>query len=248
MSLKVDKDNIFFLLPESRYAVSSRIDDYMDKDFTLHVRGKVINTNLTDREAFMIARNGMHSGISFFKDNLDRTVCIFTYWCENKNKENIVQQVFHPIDENDKDSFNDYTIIGDDTSKKLECYVNSKLVGTIDYSNNKKVLYENAFYWFGCGSMICEEQHRSIGEFEYENTFLLNKKISIEEVNDIITNYESKYTHIIFNDLRKINDDYKYKNNFAFFCDFKEYNRYKVWDLSFNGNYPQFYIEKNIYF
>jgi hypothetical protein len=41
MSLKVTKENIFFLLPESRYAVSERIDAYMEKDFTVYVKAKL---------------------------------------------------------------------------------------------------------------------------------------------------------------------------------------------------------------
>ena len=41
MSLRINKDNIVFVLPESRYAVSSRIDTWMDEDFTLHVTAKI---------------------------------------------------------------------------------------------------------------------------------------------------------------------------------------------------------------
>ncbi len=41
MSLKVDKDNIFFILPESRYSVSNRIDKWMEEDFSLHLSAKV---------------------------------------------------------------------------------------------------------------------------------------------------------------------------------------------------------------
>lgn len=248
MSLKVDKDNIFFLLPESRYSVSNRIDGYMEKNFTLHIDVKVDKKDLTENQVFAIARNGMHSGISFFKDQTDKVVVIFSYWFTEKNGNNIVKDILYTLQDDISNDFNKYTIIGDDTKRKMDFYINSNLIGSISYTDVKKVSYENAFYWFGCGSMICEEQHRSIGTFEYKNTFLLNTNISIEEVDDILDNYETKYSHAVFNGLRKINDNYKYKENFAFFCDFKEYNRYKVWDLSFNGNYPQFYIEKNIYF
>ena len=77
-----------------------------------------------------------------------------------------------------------------------------------------------------------------------------NKKIKTMGLKEKhqIENYEEKYTDIVFNDLRKLKNDYPLKEHFAFFSDFKHYNRYKVWDLSFNGNYPQFYIEHNIYF
>jgi hypothetical protein len=69
MSLKVTKENIFFLLPESRYAVSERIDGYMEKDFTVYVKAKLFPETLTQTESFLLARNGMHSGISAFKDS-----------------------------------------------------------------------------------------------------------------------------------------------------------------------------------
>jgi hypothetical protein len=96
--------------------------------------------------------------------------------------------------------------------------------------------------------MIGPEEHQAIGDFEFDMAFVLNKKLKIEEIQDFIDNYEKQYSHIVFNDLRKLNYDYPYRNNFAFLCDFNNYNRYKVWDVSFSGNYPQFYIEKNIYF
>ena len=133
-------------------------------------------------------------------------------------------------------------------SLNIKCYKNGKLVGIIEFEDGEKVKYENSFYWFGCGSMIGPEEHQHIGDFEFEMAFVLNKKLKIEEIQDFIDNYEKQYSHIVFNDLRKLNYDYPYRNNFAFLCDFNHYNRYKVWDVSFSGNYPQFYIEKNIYF
>ena len=69
MSLKVNRDNIFFILPESRYSVSNRIDRYMDEDFTFHISAKIIKESLGLKESFIFSRNGMHSGISAFKDD-----------------------------------------------------------------------------------------------------------------------------------------------------------------------------------
>ena len=55
MSLRVDKDNIYFVLPESRYSVSNRIDKYMEEDFTLFIKTKIITDNLeTEKEAFLM--------------------------------------------------------------------------------------------------------------------------------------------------------------------------------------------------
>lgn len=63
MSLKVNKDNIFFILPESRYAVSDRIDKFMEEDFTVHLTAKLFPEKLINKQAYMFARNGMHSQV-----------------------------------------------------------------------------------------------------------------------------------------------------------------------------------------
>ncbi len=144
--------------------------------------------------------------------------------------------------------FNDYVMICDETKKEIHCYFNDELVGTISYKNKEKQIYENTFYWFGCGSMMCPEEHRQIGDYDIELSFLLNKKIKIQEVSDISKNYTKSYTEEMFYGLRKLKEDFYLKDNFAFFCDFNQKTRYKIWDMTFSGNYPQIYIENNIYF
>jgi hypothetical protein len=248
MSLKVTKENIFFLLPESRYAVSERIDAYMEKDFTVYVKAKLFPETLTQTESFLLARNGMHTGISAFKDSDDNNNVMFTYWFKDADDVPSPKQIFYTLGDDILNEFNEYIMIGDDENETISCYINGKLIGEITYGDDRKQTYENSFYWFGCGSMIGPEEHRAFGDFEYKMAFVLNKKISLDDINDLTENYEEKYTDIVFNDLRKIKNSYPLRENFAFFCDFKHYNRYKVWDLSFSGNYPQFYIEHNIYF
>jgi hypothetical protein len=95
---------------------------------------------------------------------------------------------------------------------------------------------------------MCPEEHRHIGDFDYQLSFLLNKKIQISKINHIAKNYKKFYTIEIFDGVRKIKDDFELKDNFAFFCDFENYTKYKIWDMTFSGNYPQIYIEDNIYF
>jgi hypothetical protein len=254
MSLKVDTDNIFFLLPESRYAVSDRIDGWMEKDFTLYLRFKIFPEELEiDKEAFAFSRNGKHSGISVIRVDETKYIVNYTYWFvktnANGNYEYLCKQIYYELPINELNEFNEYIMICDSSDGgKIDCYFNKELIGTIKFEDYDRLPYEHAFYWFGCGSMICEEQHRYIGKFEYNTAFVLNTKLTLDELSDIVDNYETKYTSLIYNGLRVLNDDFKYKANFAFFCDFKQYNRYKIWDISFNGNYPQFYIENNIYF
>ena len=248
MSLKVTKENIFFLLPESRYAVSERIDGYMEKDFTLYVKAKLFPETLTEKESFMFSRNGLHTGISAFREHNGNSNIIFTYWFTDDDVVPKPKQIYYTLEENEVNEFNEYTMIGNHENEIITCYVNGNVVGEIHYDGDEKQKYENSFYWFGCGGMIGPEEHRACGDFEYKMSFVLNKEISLDTLNDLIENYEEKYTDIIFKDLRKLKNNYPLRENFAFFCDFKHYNRYKVWDISFSGNYPQFYIEHNIYF
>ena len=249
MSLRIDNENIFFLLPESRYAVSDRIDMWMEEDFVLHVTAKVNPDTLKDTQAWIIARNGMHSGINAFKDYHGRISIGFTYWFKQENGEPSVKQVFYTLEESELNEFNEFTMICDHhIDRKINCFINSKLVGTIYFDKDEKQSYEWAFFWFGCGSMIGPEEHRGYGDFEYKLAFCLNKYLNIVEVQDIIDNYYDRYSHEVFNGLRKVNHDYPLRKHFAFLCDFSHHNRYKVWDASFSGNYPQFYIEHNIYF
>ena len=249
MSLVVNKENIFFILPESRYAVSDRIDKWMEEDFTIHLTAKLFPETLENRQAYMFARNGMHSGISAFKDDFGNVNVVFTYWFKDENGEQRVKQIFYGLKDIELNEFNEYNMICDNfIERKIDCYFNNKLVGTIYFENDERQSYEAAFYWFGCGSMIGPEEHRGYGTFEYKLCFVLNKRLELLEVQDIVDNYKDKYSHIVFNDLRKLNYDYPLRKNFAFMCDFDHFNRYKVWDISFSGNYPQFYIEHNIYF
>jgi len=249
MSLKINKDNIFFILPESRYAVSDRIDGYMEEDFTLHITAKLVPDAITSNQSFIIARNGMHTGISVFKDDWGFYNIVFTYWFIDKDGNTKPKEIIRKLTDSEIETFNKYTMICDHyVERKIFCYFNGELIGSIDYEKDDKIPYKEAFYWFGCGSMIAPDEHKAIGEFEYELAFLLNKKLSIEETEDIINNYGTKYSHTVFNDLKKLNYDYPLRPHFAFLCDFNHYNRYKVWDISFSGNYPQFYIEHNIYF
>jgi hypothetical protein len=249
MSLKINKDNIFFILPEDRYSVSKRIDNHMFNDFTLHMKAKVNYNELqNDKDYFLFSRNGMHSGISIYKDVNSNIHAVFNWWIVNENGENEYKCVTRRIEEEYIHQFNEYTMICDDIEKEMCCYFNKELIGTISYKNCEKIKYENTFYWFGCGSMMCEPEHRRIGDFELDFVFLLDKNIGTDGVDDIIKNYKTSYTVEMFDGLRKLKDDFILKDNFAFFCDFENVTRYKVWDMTFSGNYPQIYIEDNIYF
>jgi len=254
MSLIVDKDNIFFILPEDRYSISSRTDGMMDKDFTLYAKFKIFPEELEiNKEAFAFSRNGMHSGISVTKVDENKCIINYSYWFVKTNTkgkyEYICKQIYYEFDINELNEFNEYVMICDNhDEKKIDCYFNKKLIGTIEFGDYDKLPYEQAFYWFGCGDMLSSIENRNIGKFEFDTAFVLNKAIDKIEVDDIIENYKKKYTYELFDGLRKLNFSYPLRKHFAFFCDFNQTTRYKVWDMTFSGNYPQIYIKNNIYF
>lgn len=261
MSLRINKDNIFFILTEDRYSVAKKIDTHMSKDFSFYVKAKVNSEFLeAGKEHFLFSRNGMHSGVSIYKSEDDKIHAVYQWWVKSDNSDKYeVKMVGQWIPDELANEYNEYIMICDnDDEKNIKCYFNNILVGEIDFKNGEKKGYEESFYWFGCGSMLAsEKEHMHIGDFDYELSFLINKKLELSEVNEISKNYES-YTFEMYNGLRRLKDDFYLNNdlndrrilkeNFAFFCDFNQYTRYKIWDMTFSGNYPQVYIEDNIYY
>lgn len=251
MSLKINKDNIFFILTENIYGLSDKIDECMDGDFTLYVKAKLFPETIKNKAAYILARNGMHAGVSTFKDPNDKIVIQFSYWFyETMDVEQttpIYKDVSVLLDEQNWNEYNDYTMICNDTKKTIDCYINKELVGLIYYPDMNKVSYKGAFYWFGCGNMISDDEHSSFGDFEYDLSFLSTKSLSIEDVVEISKNYNEELIEVA-DELKRINDKMQNKYSFSFFCNFLNHNRYKIWDLSFKGNNPQLYMKNNIYF
>jgi hypothetical protein len=251
MSLKINKDNIFFILTENRYGLSERIDSDMDGNFTLYTKTKLFPEAITDKASYIIARNGMHSGVAVFKDPNDKIVIQFSYWFYEESDTEMVNPIYKDVavllNEDIINEFNHYTMICNDDKKTIDCYINDELVGLIYYVDLKKASYVNTFYWFGCGNMISNDEHSSFGEFEYDLAFLSKQILDIDDVINISNNYNENLIEFV-GDLKILNKQFQNKFNFSFFCNFKVLNRYKIWDLSFNGNNPQLYMENNIYF
>jgi hypothetical protein len=251
MSLKINKDNIFFILTENRYGLSDPIDTDMDNDFTLYTKTKLFPESITNKAAYIIARNGMHSGIAVFKDPEDKIVVQFSYWFYEPSDVDKINPIYKDVavllDDTLISEFNHYTMICNDNKKTIDCYINDELVGLIYYLDLDKASYKNTFYWFGCGNMISNDEHSSFGEFEYDLAFLSTNILNINEVIDISNNYNKNIIELV-GDLNILDETIQQKHPFSFFCNFKALNRYKIWDLSFKGNNPQLYMENNIYF
>ena len=263
MSLITNRQNIYIMNPINKYADdAANWSDFMEEDFTIYLRSKVLLDNLEpEKRAFMFARNGKHAGISSYKDGSDNLHMSFTYWFwETKMRTGadgtiyydeptpIQKTVTHCFLPELKYKYNDYIIKCSHKERKMWFYINDELIGEIDYTGLDKCSYKEAYMWFGCGNMVTEnEDHRNVGEYEYDLFFCLNKNINVEEVYNLKNNYKTKYIKNYL-DLHILNDEVPYKNNIFFFLDFNKKTRYKLWNLAFNGHYPNFYIENNTIF
>jgi len=250
MSLRIHKDEAYLILSQNRYSLSERIDTSMDGDFTLNVRAKAFLETIDNKHSYIIARNGLHSGISLYRINENHYNLSFNYWFYNKsdtNKETpIYKQISHQILSDEIIEYNDYTMICE--NNKIDCYFNEQLVGTIDFSDLDKISYSNSFFWFSCADMIGSEEHRCSGDFEYEFSFLTTRALKIDEVMHIAKNHKTHYTVVYCDELLKIKDDCSIKSSLIFMIDFNNKNIYKIWNMAFNGSFPQLYLENNIYF
>lgn len=245
MSLKINKDNIYVIVPLADESKS--MDNFMEENFTIFVRVKLFKDDLPiNEESFFFSRNGKHSGISTRKIN-DKLIISFSYWFSSENDKNIYKNVVYELPTEIENEFNDYLMICDHKINEIYCYVNGKNIGTISYNGLIKENYSKSFVWFGCGSMIVEKIHKGIGNFEYSLSFALSDKISVDSVNNIKSDYK-EFINTSFADLPILSDEMYFKDKMFFFLDFNHKTKYKIWNFIFNGVYPQLYIENNIYF
>ena len=248
MSLITNKDNIYVIVP---YGTGVEpITNFMEESFVIFVRGKINSTELPiNEDSFMISRHGKHSGISVRKmENGDLNVA-FSYWfaSDDGEEKNIYKNTVFTLPNDLKTEYNDYVMQCDHERKKIFCYVNKNHVGTITYGGLIKEDYTKSFIWFGCGSMIVDLKYRGIGSFEFDEAFAISENVNIEKLYEIKDNHKN-YTTLLSNGLPILSNDMELKDKMLFYLDFKNRSKYKLWNLVFNGIYPQFYIENNIYF
>ena len=247
MSLITDKNNIFLVSPETQHHTSKNFSSFMEEDFTIFIRARIVSEdfNVGD-QGFLISRNGKHAGISVIKSESCFHIK-FGYWFSNENDDNIYELLNYDLSVESAIEFNDYKMICNHTEKTIDCYINDILIGSIDYKGNIKHSYSDSFMWFGCGSMIIDSDYRDIGYFEYSLFFCLDKSLSGNEINELKNTYKNKI-ELLYGGLPILDNNIPNRNNILFFLDFENKTKYKLWNLVFNGLYPQLYIENNIYF
>lgn len=248
MSLNINKENLYLVLPSNVSFKESNIGDSMENDFTLFARVKINKETVTEKESFILSRSGMHSGISVFKNEIGKVFLQYTYWFKNEEDDtNYIKQVNTELSDLLLEDYINVYMINNEEKSKIACYLNGDIVGSIVYPGLKKVSYVDAPYWIGCGSMFTEGDN-GIGDFEYDVIFSIKKRLSNLDIDDMLQNYYTEYSDTVFETYKVFKKSWELSNSFAFFCDFKIANRYKIWNYSFNGSYPQIYIEGNVYY
>jgi hypothetical protein len=250
MSLITNKDNIYLFVDNKKYQYQSVKDlfGFMDKNFTLYFRIKVIKELLTDDLSYAFSRNGKHSGLSFRK-HYDKVMVVFNYWFIDENGKDVYYEKNFELNDEIELEFNDYAMICDDENKTIKCYVNHTNVGTIEYDGLEKEKYNTSFIWIGCGNLLTDqEEHKHIGNFIFDMMIGLDIKVSYNKISYIATDYE-KFIETRFQlDEKFLKKDAPFYDNTIFFMDFNHKSVYKLWNLRFNGINPQLYIENNIYY
>ena len=155
MSITINKDNIFVVVPNNKYNSFETIGDCMENDFTIFVRAKIDKESLNkNEESFFIARNGQHSGISVIIDDANYMTINFTYWLQPS----IFKQIKYKLSKEIEGKFNNLIMKCDMKEKKISCYVNQFHAGDIDFNEYEKVSYMHTFIWLGSCNMILDEK------------------------------------------------------------------------------------------
>ena len=256
MSLRTNKDNIFVFSPELQNTNrnTTNWNTFMEKDFTIVVDLKIDLSNLVPNQVgYFISRNGEHAGLSYYMDEMDNVHLMCTYYFHKKDLEkseyltsvSIEKQLTYCMLPEERDKLHTFVIRCDDTSKKIYYYMDSKLLGEINYIGLEKKSYITKYMFLGCGSMLSDnDRYKCIGNHEYYFLMCLNKCISIDEIMDLKNNYKEKYYEDYFG-FPILKESTPHKENINIFMDFEYVNDYKIWNSSFNGCIPNFYIKDN---
>lgn len=250
MSLNINKDNIYLVVPKGRYQGSQPIGDFMEEDFSVFIRAKLNKKLIPKNEnVFLFSRNGLHSGISMYLDNNNEVYLQCGYWIRDNDNELKYLETNYKIPEEKLDNFNDFFINCDNKTKKISFYMNNIKVSELDYSNGKKHDHSESFIWLGCGDMISDNEFSGIGNFDIDVIICLDKFLTINQIDLISQHYKEKYIKIDKDyHLPILSDDIPHKENYRIFCDFSHINKYKMWNMVDNGVFFQKYIENNIFF
>lgn len=248
MSLNIDKDNLYFIVPNNIHHNGIRVDDFMEKDFSISMRVKIDKNELKpNSDWFLFSRNGQHTGVFIFTLESGMAFLGIAYWFLDENNNPILKQIEKEIKTDVLDNFIDISVICNHNEKNISYYVNGEYKKSIDYNGLTKINCIDKFIWLGCGTMFSEDSYKKLSKFEIDFIYFLDKNLTINEINDINENYKVKY--LDYNsELPLISDNIPYKENFKVFSDFNYRNKYKIWNMVDSPIFFQKFIEGNMFF
>lgn len=252
MSIKINRNNLFLLLSNFQSDFIDRIDSFTNNDFTIYTKVKIIKPDLLggSKHGYIFSLSGQHSGLSYFITDNNNVIISFNYWMINEDGEHICLDMSYTLPKESESEFNEYYIICDESSKTLRLYINWELKSSLNYDGFKKVNYEDAIMWIGCGNMLMNDlAQRVIGNFEIDSLIGADKNINLANLKDFIINYKEKYSNLNeYDGFMIINEEIEKLYGIKFFLTFDLFTEYKIWNMINNGNFFRKYIPQNIMF
>jgi hypothetical protein len=229
MSMLINKKNTYAILPYDKYDIvtykPSKVMD--DKSYTLFARVKFIKQTIDNNDGGILCRPGKHFGFLFQNPKFVKVSVWLT-----KDGEDTPFIDMHAIPDSDFEKFNDMVLIDNKEEKIIKYYYNGSLIIEINYKDydHVKKYADNPFYLGAGNPFASSEEHCNYGSFEYETVGLIDTIVDPSEISEIPK-------HVIKNEVNLIDKNYKYAKNLVFYYDFENVTRYKIWDVSNNGNF-----------
>ena len=184
MSLKIDKDNVYFLPPSNKNSLSTALPQFSDgvKSFEFKVKFKPdFSKSKPDTNYGIMMLNGKHLGISWLESKDGQSNIVGSLWTEDE-----LQQVFSPLTNYYGKRTEDYTyahFIVDiengwmqlNNAAESKASVTKKIKGKL--SND----YVFSYLWIGCGNNFenCDDEFRwnFDGDISYAEVIIDGKTI-----------------------------------------------------------------------
>ena len=184
MSLKIDKDNVYFLPQSNKNSLSTALPQFSDgvKSFEFMVKFKPdFSKSKPDTNYGIMMLNGKHLGISWLESEDGQSNIVGSLWTENG-----LQQVFSPLTNYYGKRTEDYTfahftvdiengIMRLNNAAEEKASVSQKIKGKL--SNDYKISY----LWVGCGNNFenCDDEFRwnFDGDITYAEVIIDGKTI-----------------------------------------------------------------------
>lgn len=180
MSLKIDKDNVYFLPPTNKNSLSTALPQFSGsiKSFEFKVKFKPdFSKSKQGINYGIMMLNGKHLGISWLESEDGQSNIVGSLWTEEE-----IQQIYSPLtyDRNTLKRTNDYTyahfIVDIENGwMRLNNTATKKIKGKL--SND----YRFSYLWLGCGNSFenCDDEYRwnFYGNINYAEVIINGKTV-----------------------------------------------------------------------